>query len=99
MDVIIIVNKCSDSHESWFPFELRVQWQFKVDVHGILDRVTRLVARIDKHEGWRFQIKGNYLPAQAKEALDDVQAAEGAGRIPASVGLRAALKSWMSAKT
>jgi hypothetical protein len=51
------------------------------------------------HEGWCFQIKGNFFPEKAKAALLDSQAAEDSGQIPATVGLRAAVGQWMSTRS
>jgi hypothetical protein len=98
-DVIVIVAKTNPGpREVWFPFELRLEFDLTVDVHGLLGRVSRLLPRTDKHEGWRFQIKGNFFPEKAQKAKTDCQIAEESGRIPEEVGLRAAVKLWMSAR-
>jgi hypothetical protein len=78
---------------------LRLEWTLKVDIHGFLPRVTRLVARSDKHDGWCFKITGQYEPNHAKDALEDAKLAKRTNKIPSFVGLRAAVKPWMNAQT
>jgi len=100
VDLLIIVSKSTVSatkHEVWFPFELRLEWELKVDVHGLWGSIIRLVHRADKHDGWCFKIRGQYKPSIAKDALEDARGALKDGYIP-SVGLRAAVKPWMIAQ-
>ncbi|KIJ31505.1 hypothetical protein M422DRAFT_266751 [Sphaerobolus stellatus SS14] len=96
--LLVIVQKESESHEAWFPFQLQLDWQLKVEVHtqNPLRRVLRLVNRPDKHDGWRFNIMWNYNPEKAQEALEDAEALD--GRDHTIVGLQAATRTWIAAQ-
>ena len=89
-NLLVVVAKSTDKNELWFSFELRLEWKLKVDIHGFVPRVARLVARADKHDGWCFKIRGQHNPTTAKAALEDAKVAEGSNWIPLFIGLRAA---------
>lgn len=96
VSVLVMVEKCTDEFDpGWFPFLLNLDWRLKVDIHGSdgFAKFKRLVAKPSKHDGWRFQIKGNFNPERAKEALQDSVT----NREPSShmdVGLRVAARRW-----
>jgi len=70
--LLIIVMKKAEGHEAWFPFQLRLSWNLYVDTcRGSL--FSRLVNRLGKHDGWKFDIKGRYQQKIAEEALEDVK--------------------------
>lgn len=96
INLLVVVEKCTpDYAPSWFPFQLNLDWQLQVDVHGkIFKRFLRLVAAPSKHDGWCFQIKGQYYPQLAEKALNDALSED----IPSHVGLHAAAKAWLEAK-
>jgi len=93
--LLVIVENSTDDHKLWFPFELILEWKLRVDIHGILDRVVRLVGKPRQHDGWCFQIKGQYNPAVAQAALEDAKRSD---QRPSVVGLHAAVKGWMDAQ-
>jgi hypothetical protein len=72
---------------------------FSATLHGLRGRVSRLISRVDKHEVWCFQIKGNFVPDKAKAALHNAQVAEDTGQIPDVVGLHAAVRQWALARS
>ncbi|KAF7969903.1 hypothetical protein HWV62_25569 [Athelia sp. TMB] len=96
INLLVVVEKCTSEYDPpWFPFQLKLDWKLQVDVHGkIYKRFLRLVAAPSKHDGWCFQIKGDYYPKRAQEALDDALSED----IPAYVGLHAAAKAWLKAQ-
>lgn len=94
MSLLVIVEKSTiDFDPPWFPFQLTLDWRLRIDVHSILQRFLRLVAIPHKHDGWRFQVRGNYKPEKAAAALDDARSS----KIPSYVGLNAAAKAWLDA--
>ncbi|TFK31920.1 hypothetical protein BDQ12DRAFT_744305 [Crucibulum laeve] len=98
--LLVVVQKLSENNELWFPFELRLQWKFKVEVHGdgLGQSIKRLLARVDKHDGWMFKICGNYEAGVAKDAMEDAKMAAQHEKIPKMVGLRAAVMPWKNAQ-
>jgi len=56
---------------------------------------VRLVGKPRQHDGWCFQIKGQYNPAAAQAALEDAKRTD---KRPSIVGLHAAVKGWMDAQ-
>ena len=72
----------------WFPFELRLKWTLKVDIHCFLSCVTCHLARSDKYNGWCFKIKGQYHLDKVKTALEDAKLAKSTDRIPGCVQLQ-----------
>lgn len=93
--LLVIVQKESDEHELWFPFQLRLDWQLKVEVHStVLQTILRYIGKIGKHEGWKFDINGNYNHEKAKEVLEQVRD----GEELRTVGLMAAARAWVAAQ-
>lgn len=94
--LVVVENYTDDKPLDCFPFQLTLDWNLKVDIHeNALKRTfTRLVAKSEKHEGWRFKIKGNYKPEGAEAALNDAIENPEA---PSLVGLHAAAKQWRAA--
>jgi hypothetical protein len=98
-DLIVIVERTDGPHINCFPFELRLEWKLRVDVHCQSERFrfTRYVGRADPHgaephDGWCFHIKANYNPTMAEAALADSLDKNGnITRIPPGVGLDAAI--------
>ncbi|KAJ7590141.1 hypothetical protein C8J56DRAFT_589061 [Mycena floridula] len=103
VDLLIVVTKQQDQsgNQTWFLFELRLEWQLKVEVHGINWKgVTRLVERVNKHDGWCFKVEGNYKAELARQALE-VARAQLQGRKEGeslTVGLEPAVGPWLKAK-
>ena len=98
LKVLIITSKQNPGHsETSFPYQLRINWDLFVDIHhpGILDRVLRLVAKVNKHEGWSFQINGKYQPDAAMDALENAQATSNKGY--KDIGLYPAMQNWKRA--
>ncbi|THU94538.1 hypothetical protein K435DRAFT_860416 [Dendrothele bispora CBS 962.96] len=96
--LLVIVNKAN--HSGTFPFDLILKKDLIVELHGIWDAVSRLVAKPMNHEGWRFRIKGNYKKELARAALDEARKTESSGiSHPTSYGLHAGAKSWIMAQT
>jgi hypothetical protein len=97
-DIIVIVERTDRPDLKWFPFELRLEWKLRVDVHGQFDalKFIRYMVRLGKHDGWCFHIQGNYKPNLAHKAL--VAALDTTGnisQIPPGVGLNAAVPAVM----
>jgi len=97
-NLFVVIKKTTDKNEIWFPFELRLLWDLKVDIRGFRRRMDRWVSRVDKHDGWSFHIAGQHKPADAQKALEDAKGAERDDKIPSLVGLRAAARPWMGAQ-
>jgi hypothetical protein len=93
---LIIVEKLTDDHELWFPFELTLEWQLRVNIHSIWDRVVWcFMGKPHQHDGWCFQIKGQY-PTVAQAALEDAKQTD---KRPSIISLHAAVKGWMDTQT
>lgn len=94
VSVLLIVEKYTREFDpGWFPFLLNLDWKLRVDIHGsdFSGSFQRLVAKASKHDGWCFEIKGNFNAQVAKDALEDaLHNKEG----PSLVGLRLAAKDW-----
>jgi hypothetical protein len=75
---------------NWFPFELRLEWNLCVNIQGHNKSAVRLMERVGKHEGWCFQIRGNYNSDEAKRAVQNMKGVAGRVLIPPNIGLRAA---------
>lgn len=97
VSILIMVEKCTRQHSpGWFPFLLNLDWTLRVDIHGpdISGVLQRFVAKASKHDGWCFEIGGNFNAHLAKDALEDALTnKEG----PSLVGLRLAAKDWRKA--
>jgi len=99
---MVIVERTDRPDLKWFPFELRLEWKLRVDVHGQFDALNRVryMVRPGKHDGWCFHIKGNYNPTVAQTALSAASDETGCiSRIPPGVGLDAAVPAVMKATT
>ncbi|KAF7973129.1 hypothetical protein HWV62_16170 [Athelia sp. TMB] len=97
MRLLVIVRKRSSPDP--FPFRLRLEWSLHVDVHGkynhLVDGFERLMSWPWAHEGWCFEIAGNFNPDLAQEAFEDAQLQDP----PTFVGLHAAVKPWMDSSS
>ena len=96
MRLLVIVRR--KSSPDLFPFRLRLEWSLHVDVHGkynhLVDGFERLRSWPWAHEGWCFEIGGNYNPGRAREALEDAQLRDP----PTFVGLHAAVQPWLDSR-
>ncbi|KDR67858.1 hypothetical protein GALMADRAFT_272943 [Galerina marginata CBS 339.88] len=85
----------SDSFIASFPFQLFLSWDLHVDVHdmSVPHLIKRLISKLQKHDGWKFNIKGKYRETLAQDAIRD------AGRLPECesiiVGLKAAVRPFL----
>ena len=102
VELLVIVDKTATlgvDPEDWFPFELRLNKELKVSIHGALDQIRTFVADIgSQHDGWCFHINGGWKGAIAEKFLHDLKIANGKfDRVQSSIGLRAAVQSWHNA--
>lgn len=102
VELLVVVDKPSmpgADPEEWFPFELRLNKELKVSTHGALDRIRSFVAARSQHDGWCFQISGQWNSDIARKFVDDLEKVDyDFEKVQSSIGLRAAVKSWNKAK-
>jgi hypothetical protein len=92
MDLLVIVENSTLTHERYFPFELRLEYNLTVDIHSHVDKLVRLATgRRSDHKGWYFNIQGKYRSSEAEEALRKAK------EDSETIGLHAALKEWLIA--
>jgi hypothetical protein len=107
-NLMVIVERTDGPHNNWFPFELRLEWKLRVDVHQpIMARQSespkffkRYVGKAAQgaapHQGWCFHIKGNYNATLAEAALRNALDKDGnITKIPPNIGLQAAVPACM----
>ncbi|TFK19336.1 hypothetical protein FA15DRAFT_709074 [Coprinopsis marcescibilis] len=94
INFLVIVEKETENHDGWFPFRLQLgnDLEVKVKTPSWRNPIVTLVNSLTKHEGWQFDIRGNYCPEKAALALRQA-AGEEEGEAP--VGLRAAAVDWL----
>jgi hypothetical protein len=92
-DIMVIVERIDRPDMKWFPFELRLEWKLRVDVHGQSAlKYIRYMVKLPKHDGWCFHIKGNYNPTRAYTAVAAALDTTGnITQIPPGIGLDAAV--------
>lgn len=93
VEVLLIVRK--NSTPNWFKFKLRLMKDLKVDVHGLIPRVTDFTDRLvgvpkRGDNGWSFEIQGRYNEERARRVLSSLET------IPA-VGLKSAARFMLDA--
>ncbi|KAF5360027.1 hypothetical protein D9758_007549 [Tetrapyrgos nigripes] len=104
-------HKEDDSESASFPFQLILQPALSVDLYDHIPRkmwnaFRRYVGKDRNHRGWKFELKGPFKPALARDAeleadrFEDTQAGTSSEQtksgtfIPTRYGLHAAAKSW-----
>lgn len=102
MELLVIIDKPGTpgtDPEEWFSFELKLNRELKVSIHGAMDRVRKFVPFKAEHEGWSFQINGQWNSEVAKKFFDDLDdVGNDFYKVDSTIGLRAAVKRWQSAK-
>jgi hypothetical protein len=105
-NLIFIVERTDMRHVNCFPFELRLECTFRVDVHDRTQsskfKFTRFIANNGQgtipEVGWCFHIRGNYDANLAKAAVESALDEIGnIAKIPPNIGLEAAIPEWMIA--
>lgn len=100
MEILVVVEKKGNpdlvERGLWFPFKLVLNPDLQVNIAGAFGFLRRFWPKNRPHDGWCFNIKGDYQPAPARDLIKAINTASDDvdPKAEFKIGLRAAVKRW-----